>query len=56
MKERLRGERQSTCPTERLPKPREHREVGVKRDLLQAPHAERGEAVPVFQVPNSHFL
>ena len=47
----LRGERNGPHSAERPPESREHREVGVKRDLLQAPDAERGEAVVVLAPP-----
>jgi hypothetical protein len=47
--ERLRGYRQLPRSQECLPEPGEHREVSVKRDLLQATNAERSEAVVMLQ-------
>ena len=45
----LYGERYGSGAAERLREPREHREVGVKLDALNAPDAERREAVVVLQ-------
>jgi hypothetical protein len=47
----LRGERQALCPrtTESQREPRQHDEVGVKLDALQAPDAQRREGVVVLQ-------
>lgn len=42
-------ERNGPRPTERLREPREHRQVGVKRDPFQATDAERRELVLVLQ-------
>jgi len=47
----LRRERNGPRTTERLRESREHRQVGVKRDLLQSPDAKWGEAVVVLQPP-----
>jgi len=45
----MRPSRSYAYPVERLAEPREHYEVGVKPDALNAADAERCEAVVVLQ-------
>lgn len=51
----LRRDGHSTRPRERLRQPREHGEVGVKRDPLKTANVERGESEPMLQRPELSF-
>lgn len=46
----LGSQRHLSRPNQCLSESRQHREVGVKRDFLQASHAQRGKAVVELQV------
>jgi hypothetical protein len=48
MSRRLRGKWNRPCSAKGLREPCQHREVGVKRDALQATDAERRQAVLVL--------
>jgi len=48
---KLRGQRNSPRPTESLREARQHRQVGVKLNLLQTANAKRCESVVMLQAP-----
>jgi hypothetical protein len=51
----LRCEGTGACSQESLPEPREHRQVGVKSDAVDATHAERSESAVVLQAAELPF-